>query len=144
MREWLSGGAPPCQGGGRGFDSRLALSLIKKGILLDAFFDKRDPAGLKGPMSTLRSGPCITDVPRTSCTVSRFLKIAIFSDGNFSLYYSSLYFVISCSIAVDTWESASIRSDTFRIPCSCSSKESAALSVSAAVFAEMFLIFSTA
>ena len=25
MREWLSGGAPPCQGGGRGFDSRLAL-----------------------------------------------------------------------------------------------------------------------
>ena len=28
MREWLSGGAPPCQGGGRGFDSRLALSFI--------------------------------------------------------------------------------------------------------------------
>ena len=27
MREWLSGGAPPCQGGGRGFDPRLALSL---------------------------------------------------------------------------------------------------------------------
>ena len=26
MREWLSGGAPPCQGGGRGFDPRLALS----------------------------------------------------------------------------------------------------------------------
>ena len=25
MREWLSGGAPPCQGGGRGFESRLAL-----------------------------------------------------------------------------------------------------------------------
>ena len=28
LREWLSGGAPPCQGGGRGFDPRLAL-LIK-------------------------------------------------------------------------------------------------------------------
>lgn len=27
MREWLSGGAPPCQGGGRGFESRLALYL---------------------------------------------------------------------------------------------------------------------
>ena len=26
MREWLSGGAPPCQGGGRGFDPRLALA----------------------------------------------------------------------------------------------------------------------
>ena len=25
MREWLSGGAPPCQGEGRGFDPRLAL-----------------------------------------------------------------------------------------------------------------------
>ena len=30
MREWLSGGAPPCQGGGRGFDPRLALE--KKGL----------------------------------------------------------------------------------------------------------------
>ena len=27
MREGLSGGAPPCQGGGRGFDPRLALLL---------------------------------------------------------------------------------------------------------------------
>ena len=27
MREWLRGGAPPCQGGGRGFESRLALFL---------------------------------------------------------------------------------------------------------------------
>ncbi len=31
MREWLSGGAPPCQGGGRGFDPRLALSNNTKG-----------------------------------------------------------------------------------------------------------------
>lgn len=30
MREWLSGGAPPCQGGGRGFDPRLALFLYIK------------------------------------------------------------------------------------------------------------------
>ena len=30
MREWLSGGAPPCQGGGRGFDPRLALSKDNK------------------------------------------------------------------------------------------------------------------
>ena len=27
MREWLSGGASPCQGEGRGFESRLALFL---------------------------------------------------------------------------------------------------------------------
>lgn len=30
VREWLSGGAPPCQGGGRGFDPRLALFLVVK------------------------------------------------------------------------------------------------------------------
>ena len=29
MREWLSGRAPPCQGGGRGFDPRLALTSKK-------------------------------------------------------------------------------------------------------------------
>ena len=28
MREWLSGGASPCQGEGRGFDPRLALLLF--------------------------------------------------------------------------------------------------------------------
>ena len=30
MREWLSGGVSPCQGEGRGFESRLALE--EKGI----------------------------------------------------------------------------------------------------------------
>ena len=30
VREWLSGGAPPCQGGGRGFDPRLALLFFKR------------------------------------------------------------------------------------------------------------------
>ena len=28
MREWLSGGVSPCQGEGRGFESRLALFLL--------------------------------------------------------------------------------------------------------------------
>ena len=35
MREWLSGGVSPCQGEGRGFESRLALN-NKRGI-----FDRR-------------------------------------------------------------------------------------------------------
>ena len=30
MREWLSGGVSPCQGEGRGFESRLVLSMIQK------------------------------------------------------------------------------------------------------------------
>ena len=36
-REWLSGGAPPCQGGGRGFDPRLALER-KRDIRMDISF----------------------------------------------------------------------------------------------------------
>ena len=45
MREWLSGGVSPCQGEGRGFESRLALDLkrekkkIKK--VVDIFFNIR-------------------------------------------------------------------------------------------------------
>ena len=34
MREWLRGGAPPCQGGGRGFESRLALFYFLKILVL--------------------------------------------------------------------------------------------------------------
>ncbi len=34
MREWLSGGAPPCQGGGRGFDPRLALIFLPQNLKL--------------------------------------------------------------------------------------------------------------
>ena len=35
MREWLSGGVSPCQGEGRGFESRLALFLLSENIKLD-------------------------------------------------------------------------------------------------------------
>ena len=38
MREWLSGGAPPCQGGGRGFDPRLALEKRTIPIRYRSFF----------------------------------------------------------------------------------------------------------
>lgn len=34
MREWLSGGASPCQGEGRGFDPRLALFLFHAEALI--------------------------------------------------------------------------------------------------------------
>ena len=57
MREWLSGGAPPCQGGGRGFDPRLALSWIKERYRMVSFFYFRALPGLESSMSTLRSGP---------------------------------------------------------------------------------------
>ena len=42
MREWLSGGAPPCQGGGRGFDPRLALE--KNDTKSVSFFQTVDKA----------------------------------------------------------------------------------------------------
>ena len=56
MREWLSGGAPPCQGGGRGFDPRLALLLCNKmGTLTGAHFYciSESSPGLEGSISRL-------------------------------------------------------------------------------------------
>ena len=55
MREWLSGGAPPCQGGGRGFDPRLALEKRTIPNRYRSFFERW--SGLESSMSTLRSGP---------------------------------------------------------------------------------------
>ena len=37
MREWLSGGASPCQGEGRGFDPRLALFYCPETPILSGF-----------------------------------------------------------------------------------------------------------
>ena len=42
MREWLSGGVSPCQGEGRGFESRLALFFIAQET---AFSIKQPPPG---------------------------------------------------------------------------------------------------
>ena len=54
------GGARPCQGRGRGFESRLALFFNKKGIRWMSFFVKSSPAGPGRSRSTLRSGRCLT------------------------------------------------------------------------------------
>ena len=52
MREWLSGGAPPCQGGGRGFDPRLALE--KNDTKSVSFFQTVDKApSCEGALSTV-------------------------------------------------------------------------------------------
>ena len=37
MREWLSGGVSPCQGEGRGFESRLVLNKAKDSSLEGSF-----------------------------------------------------------------------------------------------------------
>ena len=76
------GGARPCQGRGRGFESRLALSFNKKGIRWMSFFVKSSPAGPGRSRSTLRSGRRRADVHWTSCAVSRS---AVESLGNFWL-----------------------------------------------------------
>ena len=67
MHEWLSGGAPPCQGGGRGFDPRLALLNTKIDIHSDIYFFvfETHPC-LKVQSSTLRSGPCNTEGLRST------------------------------------------------------------------------------
>ena len=51
MREWLSGGVSPCQGEGRGFESRLAL--FKRSEVLISFFV---PASLALVVASPQSG----------------------------------------------------------------------------------------
>ena len=70
MREWLSGGAPPCQGGGRGFDPRLALEKKERYQLVSFFFSSPARARKFDVYAPLRSAQ--SEVPRTSCAVSRF------------------------------------------------------------------------
>ena len=76
MREWLSGGASPSQGEGRGFESRLALDRTKKHIREGyAFFRSSSPIlDSKVQVSPLRFGRCSTEVPWTSYTVSRLIE----------------------------------------------------------------------
>ena len=57
MREWLSGGVSPCQGEGRGFESRLVLFLYPK-------FHKRVQKGYrkrKGFRDEEKSSSCINE-----------------------------------------------------------------------------------
>ena len=82
MREWLSGGAPPCQGGGRGFDPRLALEKRTIPSRYRSFF--RALPGLESSMSPLRSGP-------RTCLHGKFqkqkvLRICFGSYRSFILY----------------------------------------------------------
>ena len=56
MREWLSGGAPPCQGGGRGFDPRLALINKKERCIKHRSFLFSSPI-LGSKVRCLRSAP---------------------------------------------------------------------------------------
>ena len=74
MREWLSGGAPPCQGGGRGFDPRLAsLKKERYQIGIVHFFSSPARARKFDVYAPLRSAQ--SEVPRTSCAVSRFFYL---------------------------------------------------------------------
>ena len=54
------GGARPCQGRGRGFESRLALSFNKKGIRWMSFLLNRVLPDSNIRVSSLRSGRCLT------------------------------------------------------------------------------------
>ena len=72
MREWLSGGAPPCQGGGRGFDPRLALEKERYRIGIVLFFSGPARARKFDVYAPLRSAQA--EVPRTSCAVSRLFR----------------------------------------------------------------------
>ena len=76
VHEWLSGGVSPCQGEGRGFESRLVLSMIQKkeisvGYLLFCMFEPCRVRTVR--MSPLRCGRRSRTSPGRSAT-SRALK----------------------------------------------------------------------
>ncbi len=64
LHEWLSGGVSPCQGEGRGFESRLVLSMryLKKGFrkIREPFLIYRIENGYFGPENrqNLRKSAC--------------------------------------------------------------------------------------
>ena len=75
MHEWLSGGVSPCQGEGRGFESRLVLSMIqKRRYPLDtSFFVCSSPAGFER-FECLRSTPVVA-VERLILALMKWLWI---------------------------------------------------------------------
>ena len=73
MREWLSGGAPPCQVGGRWFDPRLALEKKNATNSVSFFCSSPGRARKFDVYAPLRSAQ--SEVPRTSCAVSRFFYL---------------------------------------------------------------------
>ena len=70
VHEWLSGGVSPCQGEGRGFESRLVLSMIEKRVIRwMALFSMFEPSRARTVrMSTLRSGRRRRTSPGCSAT----------------------------------------------------------------------------
>ena len=76
MREWLSGGAPPCQGGGRGFDPRLALSYIKEDISMRyPLFIYSSTAVLEGSIFSSADSVRAKRLPPATSAVSRSHKV---------------------------------------------------------------------
>ena len=70
MREWLSGGVSPCQGEGRGFESRLALiKKINQYVVLVYFFGEpaESEQGMSGYRIVRTDKPCSNDLGLTNC-----------------------------------------------------------------------------
>ena len=70
VHEWLSVGVSPCQGEGRGFESRLVLSMIEKRVIRwMALFSMFEPSRARTVrMSPLRSGRRRRTSPGCSAT----------------------------------------------------------------------------
>ena len=105
MHEWLSGGVSPCQGEGRGFESRLALSGKNKNRSIDRFFFVWALVGFgmcsgtrwKSRLPYKCNSLKFYQVTITDSEVTIFLILKIISTESgrvpvaFSLFISSLY-----------------------------------------------------
>ena len=91
LHEWLSGGVSPCQGEGRGFESRLVLSKIqKRDIRWMSFFVCSSPAGLER-FECLRAAPVVA-VERSPDVLRRLVLSMI--DGKPLVIRDFLFFCL--------------------------------------------------
>ena len=65
MREWLSGGVSPCQGEGRGFESRLALSKKQNRVFCFFVFVLQDRTAAEG--KAMHCVTCCDPCPGLRC-----------------------------------------------------------------------------
>ena len=100
MHEWLSGGAPPCQGGGRGFESRLVLAETNRNsgtVRVSVFYC--ESLGGRRRQEWKRAGATIFYVPaaHTGFPVSEKYPCDFLPDWCYNTFY---LYPPSCSISL--------------------------------------------
>ncbi len=93
MREWLSGGASPCQGEGRGFDSRLALT---KEFPKGSSFFLRDTAVKRVPCMHEHTFDGQCDMEQEESSSCSIIMLPIRKINKYLLYFRHFFGLETC------------------------------------------------